>query len=156
MWAGEAHYSPKLWDSMEAQLTFLEGNLDGTRKSVSRWCGMPGGYYVGEMSRLRWWLPKVGSEEEIEFWRCDCGGRDEEYRGEQLRLCNAIEHAPPTDDTRCVSDGAGKPSEDLKRWIVEADIIDERKREQWIQQVWMVMELCAGVEYVICRCKGSK
>lgn len=67
MWAWEAHYSPKLWDSMEAQLAPLEGDLDGTRKSELYWCGQPEGCYIEYMSRLRGWLPEMGSEGEIEF-----------------------------------------------------------------------------------------
>ena len=39
MWAWEAYYSRKLWDSIDAS---LEPDLDGTRKSEADWCGCAG------------------------------------------------------------------------------------------------------------------
>ncbi len=66
MWAWEAHYSRKLWDSMEARIAPLEPDLDGTRMSEVNWCGMPDGG-VGWEAWNRGWQPEVGSEEEIEF-----------------------------------------------------------------------------------------
>jgi hypothetical protein len=37
VWAWEAHYSRKLWDSAEARIAPLEPDLDGTRKSEVDW-----------------------------------------------------------------------------------------------------------------------
>lgn len=139
MWAWEAHYSPKLWYSMEAQLAPLEGDLDGTRKSELRWCGLPEGYYVGEMSRLRGWLPEVGSEEEIEFLTAVAV-----KEAESIEVSNwdhaMRSHMLPGVIRFAFETEREKHMENLKRWIVAADIIDESKVEQWIQQVWMVME----------------
>ena len=139
MWAWEAHYSQKVWDSMEARLAPLEPDLDGKRKSELRWCGLPEGYYVGEMSRRRGWLPELGSEEEIAFLAAVAVKEMEgievsswDYTMRLHMLLGVIRAAFET--------AREKRLEDLKRWIAEADTIDESKAEQWIQQVWMVME----------------
>ncbi|KFY18770.1 hypothetical protein V493_08358 [Pseudogymnoascus sp. VKM F-4281 (FW-2241)] len=139
MWEWEAHYSRKLWESMEAQIAPVEPDLDGTRESEVRWCGMPDGCYVEYEARLRGWLPELGSEEEIEFLAAvavketegiEMGDLDYAMRSHMLLgvMRAAFEMEPETH------------MEDIKRCIVQADEYDEGKVEQWIREVHMVMK----------------
>jgi hypothetical protein len=138
VWAWEAHYSRKLWDSMEARIAPLEPDLDGTRKSEVNWCGMPDGG-VGVYSWRRGWDPEVGSEEEIEFLAAvavkETEGIDVSNLDYAMRSHMLLGVMRATFETK-----REKHMEDLKRWIVEAGRIDESKAEQWIQEVRMVME----------------
>lgn len=135
MWAWEAYYSRKLWDSIDAP---LEPDLDGTRKSEVDWCGWPDGG-VGVQAWCRGWEPEVGSEEEIEFLAAVAVKETEgidvsnlDYAMRSHMLLGVMRAAFETEREKHV--------EDLKRRIVEAGRIDESKAEQWIQQVLMVME----------------
>ncbi|OBT69093.1 hypothetical protein VE03_01392 [Pseudogymnoascus sp. 23342-1-I1] len=135
----EAHYSPKLWDSMEARVAPLEPDLDGTRKSKIRWCGMPDGCAVEWDVRRRGWEPELGSEEEIEFLAAIAAKETEgievgdlDYAMRSHMLLGVMHVAFETEREKHI--------EDLKRAMVEAGRIDEGKAEQWIQEVLMVME----------------
>lgn len=139
MWAWEAHYSPKLWDSMEARIAPLEPDLDGTRKSEVMWCGMPDGCYVEWAARRIGWEPEVGSEEEIQFLAAVAVKETEaiemsnlDYTMRSHMLLGVMRAAFETERE--------KHMEDLKRLIVEADSYDESKVEQWIQEVRIVIE----------------
>jgi hypothetical protein len=138
IWAWEAHYSRKLWDSIEAQIAPLEPDLDGTRKSEVAWCGWPDGG-VAALSWLRGWDPEVGSEEEIEFLAAvavkETEGIDVSNLDYAMRSHMLLGVMRATFETE-----REKHMEDLKRWIVKAGRIDESKAEQWIQEVRMVME----------------
>ena len=137
MWAWEAHYSQKLWDSIEARIAPLEPDLDGARKSEVDWCGWPDGG-VGVQAWWRGWEPEVGSEEEIEFLAAVAVKETEstevsnlDYAMRSHMLLGVMRAAFETERE--------KHMEDLKRWIIEAGRIDESKAEQWIQEVLMVM-----------------
>ncbi|KAL5353982.1 hypothetical protein ACLOAV_000067 [Pseudogymnoascus australis] len=139
MWEWEAHYSPILWNSMEARITHLAPDLDGTRKSKIRWCGMPDGCAVEWDVRRRGWEPELGSEEEIEFMAAvaaketesiDMGNLD--YAMLSHMLLGVMRAAFETEREKHI--------EDLKGRIVEAGRLDESKAEQWIKAVLMVME----------------
>ena len=139
MWAWEAHYSPKLWDSMEARIAPLEPDLDGTRKSEVMWCGMPDGCYVEWAARRIGWEPEVGSEEEIQFLAAVAVKETEgievsnlDYSIRSHMILAVMRSAFETEREKHV--------EDLKRWIVEAGSYDENKVEQWIQKARMVIE----------------
>lgn len=138
-WAWEAHYSQKLWDSVEARIAPLHPDLDGTRKSEVNWCGMPDGYFVKAMTRLRGWEPEVGNEEEIEFLTAiavkETEGievRNWDYGLRSHMILGVIRAAFETEWE--------KHMEDLKRKIVEADCIEESQIQPWIQEVRKVVE----------------
>lgn len=143
VWAWEAHYSRKLWDSVGARIAPLEPDLDGTRKSKVHWCGWPDGG-VSVQAWWRGWEPEVGSEEEIAFLAAvavketegviDVSNLDYAMRSHMLLgvMRTAFESA---------AEQRERQVEDLKRKIVEAGMIDdESKAEQWIQRVLLVME----------------
>lgn len=139
MWAWEAHYSQKLWESVEARIAPLEPDLDGTRKSEVNWCGMPDGCYVECAARRRGWEPEVGSEEEIEFLTAVAVKETEDievsgwnYGLQSHMILGAICAAFETEREKHV--------EDLKRRIVEAGCFDESQIQQWIQEVEKVVE----------------
>ncbi|KAH7175203.1 hypothetical protein EDB81DRAFT_769425 [Dactylonectria macrodidyma] len=136
MWAWEAYYSRKRWDSIDAPP--LEPDLDGTRKSEVDWCGWPDGG-VGVQAWCRGWEPEAGSEEEIAFLAAvavkgtegiDVSNLD--YAMRSHMLLGVMRAAFETEREKHV--------EDLKRRMVEAGRIDESKAEQWIRQALMVME----------------
>ena len=143
-WAWEAHYSRKLWDSIEARIAPLEPDLDGTRKSEVMWLGWPNGG-VGKNAKWRGWEPEVGSEEIIGFLAAvavketesviDVSDLDYTIRSHMLLgvMRAAFEPAGAEQRERQVND--------LKRKIVEAGRIDdESKAEQWIQNALTIME----------------
>lgn len=139
IWEWEAHYSPKLWDSMEARIAPLEPDLDGTRKSGVMWCGMPDGYYVEWAARRIGWEPELGSEEEIQFLAAvavkETEGiemRNLDYTIRSHMLLGVMRSAFEMERE--------KHMEDLKRLIVEAGSYDESKVEQWIQEVRIVID----------------
>lgn len=139
MWAWEAYYSPKRWDSMEARIAPLEPDLDGTRKSEIRWCGMPDGCAVEWDARRRGWEPELGSEEEIEFLAAVAAKETEsiemgnlDYAMLSNMLLGVMRAAFETEREKHI--------EDLKERIVEAGRLDGSKAEQWIKAVLMVME----------------
>ena len=141
MWAWEAHYSRKLWDSVEARIAPLEPNLDGTRKSEVHWCGWPDGG-VGLQAWRRGWEPEVGSEEELGFLAA-VAAKETESVIHVSNLDYAMRSHMLLGVMRAAFESAERKRhvEDLKRRIVEASRIDdESKAEQWIQQVLMVME----------------
>jgi hypothetical protein len=138
MWAWEAHYSRKLWHSIEARITNLEPNLDGTRKSEVNWCGWPDGG-VSMQAWRRGWEPEVGSEEEVEFLAAVAVKETKEidvnhldYTMRSHMFLGVMYAAFETEREEHIKD--------LKRWIVEAGRIDDSKAHQWIQEVLMVME----------------
>lgn len=144
VWAWEAHYSRKLWDSVEARIAPLEPDLDGTRKSEVGWCGWPDGG-VGVQAWWRGWEPEVGSEAEISFLAAvavketegviDISNLDYAKRSHMLLGVLHATFASTEPEKR------HRHMEDLKRGIVEAGRLDEEsKAEQWIQKVLMVME----------------
>ena len=135
VWEWEAHYSRKLWDSVDGP---FEPDLDGTRKSEVYWCGWPDGG-AGVQAWWRGWEAELGSEEEIEFLAAVAVKETEgidvsnlDYAMRSHMLLGVMRAAFETE--------RGKHVEDLKRRMVEAGRIDEGKAEQWIQQVLMVME----------------
>ncbi|KFY09541.1 hypothetical protein V492_05466 [Pseudogymnoascus sp. VKM F-4246] len=139
MWAWEAHYSRELWESEEARVRPLEPDLDGTRESEVRWCGMPEGAYVEVAAKQRGWDPEVGSEEEIELLAevavnemesIEASNWDYEIRSHML--LGVVRAAFEADREKYM--------EDLKRSIAEAGNIDESKVERWIQEVQKVVE----------------
>lgn len=140
MWAWEAHYSQKLWESAEARTAALEPDLDGTRKSEVEWSGWPDGG-ASLQAWQRGWDPEAGSEEEIEFLAAvavretesvDVGGLDLAIRSHML--LGVMRAAFETAERE-------KHMEDLKRSISGAGRIDDEGRAaQWIQQALMVME----------------
>ncbi|KFY54949.1 hypothetical protein V496_07143 [Pseudogymnoascus sp. VKM F-4515 (FW-2607)] len=139
MWEWEAHYSPILWNSMEARITHLAPDLDGTRKSKIRWCGMPDGCAVEWDVRRRGWEPELGSEEEIEFMAAVAAKETESIEMGNLDyamlshiLLGVMRAAFETEREKYI--------EYLKGRIVEAGRLDESKAEQWIKAVLMVME----------------
>ncbi|KFY73828.1 hypothetical protein V499_06113 [Pseudogymnoascus sp. VKM F-103] len=139
IWAWEAHYSPKLWDSIEARIAPLEPDLDGTLKSEVMWCGMPDGCYVEWAARGIGWEPEVGGEEEIQFLAevavketesIEVGNWDYEMRS---HLLLGVMHSVFQTERE-------KHVEGLKQRIVESGIYDKIKVEQWIQEVRVVIE----------------
>ncbi|KAF9881635.1 hypothetical protein CkaCkLH20_00781 [Colletotrichum karsti] len=139
MWAWEAHYSQKTWESVSAQ--YLEPELDGTRKSEVDWCGWPDGG-IGVQAWCRGWEPEVGSEEEVAFL---AAAAVEETKGIDLGDLNFTMRSHILWAVmRTVFQSAGeKPVDDLKRRMVEAGNIveiDEIKAELWIREAVMVME----------------
>lgn len=141
VWAWEAHYSRKLWDSVGARIAPLEPDLDGTRKSKVQWCGWPDGG-VGWLAWQRGWEPEVGSEEEIGFLAAVAVKETEgvidvsnlDYKMRSHMLLGVMRAAFESAERE-------RHMEDLKRGIVKAGRIDdESKAEQWIQKVLMVME----------------
>lgn len=142
VWAWEAHYSRKRWDSIEGRIAPLEPDRDGTRKSEVQWCGWPDGGVAGQ-ARWRRWKPEVGSEEEIDFLAAVAVKETEgvidvsnlDYAMRSHMLLGVLRAAFASADER------ERQMEELKRGIVEAGRIDdESKAEQWIQKVLMVME----------------
>ena len=143
VWAWEAHYSQKLWDSVEARIAPLEPDLDGTRESEVHSCGWPDGGVSTQACR-RGWEPEVGSEGEIAFLAAiavketegviDVSKFDYAMRSHMLLgVMRAAFFESAEERERHV--------EDLKRGIVEAGRIDDESRaEQWIQEALMVME----------------
>lgn len=138
IWAWEAHYSAKLWNSTEARVSYKEPDLDGSRKSEVDWCGWPDGG-VGVQARWRGWDPEVGGEDEVEFLAevaarevdgVDANGLNYEMRSHMLFA--AMLAAFETDREQ----HAGQ----LKRCIVDAGRIDEDKAEKWIQEALKIME----------------
>lgn len=145
----EAHYSLEVWESDEARIAAREPDLDGTRKSEVWWCGMPDGG-IGLYARLRGWEPELGSEEEVAFLAAVAvkeaeaviGGGDGDGDGDG-DLDYAMRSHMFVGVMRAVFETAERErwTEELKRGIVEAGRIDEEKKaEEWLQQVLMVME----------------
>lgn len=142
VWAWEAHYSRKLWDSVEARIAPLEPDLDGTRKSEVHWCGWPDGG-VGVQAWWRGWEPELGSEEEIAFLAAVAVKETEavidvsnlDYAMRSHILLGVMRAAFETAAER------KKHVENVKRGMVKAGRInDESKAEQWIQKALLVME----------------
>jgi hypothetical protein len=141
MWEWEAHYSREVWESEEARNAALEPDLDGTRKSEVWWCGMPDGG-IGVYAGWRGWEPELGSEEEVGFLAAVAakeaeaviGGGDLDYAMRSHMFVGVMRVAFESVERE-------RYLEDLKRGIVEAGRIDdEKKAEEWIQKVLMVME----------------
>jgi len=138
IWAWEAHYSAKLWNSIEAQVSYKDPDLDGSRKSEVDWCGWPDGG-VGVQARWRGWDPEVGGGDEVEFLAevaaRELDGVDANDLNYEMRshiLFAAMLAAFEADSEQYVGQ--------LRRRIVDAGRIDEDKVEKWVQEALKIMQ----------------
>jgi hypothetical protein len=141
VWAWEAHYSRKLWNSIEARIAPLEPDLDGTRKNEVIGYGWPDGG-VGVQAWWRGWEPELGSEEEIGFLAA-VAVKETEDVVDVSNLDYAMRSHVLLGVMRAAFESAERERhvEDLKRGIFEAGRVDdERTAEQWIQEALMIME----------------
>lgn len=138
MWTWQAHYSRERWESFEARVTFLEPDLDGTKKSEAHCYGWPDGG-VGVQALQRGWEPELGSEEEIAFLAA-VAVRETEGVG-----LNELDYAMRSHMLLGVLSAAfeaerGPRVEELKRRFVEAGRLDKDNAEPWIREAAAVME----------------
>lgn len=137
MWIWEGYYSRELWDN-SFDLPALEPDLDGTRESELRGCGMPDGG-VGVNSWHRGWDEELGSEEDITFLAevavKETEGIDMHDLVYALRSHMLLAVMRLAFDTE-----RGEHMEYLQRRFVDSGRLDEDRVEEWIRQVLMVME----------------
>lgn len=144
MWAWQPHYSRERWESLEARVTFLEPNLDGTEKSVPYCYGWPDGG-VGVQAVQRGWQLELGSDEEIAFLAAVAVRETEGVRLDELdyatrshMLLGVLSAAFEAEAER------GPRVEELKRRFVEAGRLDKDNTEPWIREATAVMEPYVG------------
>lgn len=146
MW--ERYYSRERWESAEAQVRFLEEDLDGTRKSEVEWCGFPDGGLMGEVSVMGY-EEELGSDEGIMFLAAVAAKEIEEalaaeeaentdgatglnYAIRSHMLLGVLRAAFETDQARHM--------DDLKQRVVTSGRLDEKTVGPWMESVLEVIK----------------
>lgn len=145
LWAWEAHYSPELWASPAAEVTRLDPDLDGTRKSDVTGCSWPDGYGLVAEAWNSGWDPEVGSTEEVAFLAGIAVKETEELLADATRTPDcAVRSHIPLGTLRAAFEADLEREESIARLskaVVEAGRLDdEAAAREWIRRALKIAE----------------